>query len=726
MAAAKEAIAIVLDVGPGMTEAPPGVETALKSSVEAIKRILQRKMFSQSKDEIALVLFGTEGTANDLADHDNYQHVTLAQPLGLVSWELLHYVENDIQPSNTSGDFLDAIVVAVDHLVRTVQGKKGFGTKRIVLFSNFCGEFGDDQIDDIIASMIEVNINLNIIGPALDSDGDVDNGDAKPGPSNGHVKAKSPQQRTGEKMAQYILEKIRGESFSFSEALPALSYFQSRQVKSAAWKCQLEIGSDLHIPICLYARVKEAKSNTFETVYAKDADAKIERLRTYHLTDDAETEIEKSDVIDGHRYGSTLVPFSKDDKETMKYKTTKCFTLLCFVSADNVPCHMLMGDGTSICVAEKGDEPAAVALSALINAMYELNCVAIVRRVYAANAQVHVGCLKPYIKTDYECLIYNELPFSEDMRQFTFGSLPLSEDNTAARQKLAPTTEQLSLVDQLIDSMDLASAIKDEDGEAVETLKPKLTFNPYLQRLYQCLQHRALNPDEPLPALSDVIAGSMKVPEAVEVQCQATVDKMKDKFKLELVAKEKNDDTGENIFKFGENEDKPIEKKAKTENDDDLKGGLVNLIKVKEVGTVSPVEDFMQLINQKDEDLFEKACQMMEKRIIQLVTDSFGSQSYPKAMDCLKALREAAVKNFEPNMFNAFMTELKEQLIKVCRRDFWDTIVHEKLTLISKVESEESKISQCESEDFLQMKDDKSKEKESTAQEGADDLLDDI
>ena len=51
-------------------------------------------------------------------------------------------------------------------------------------------------------------------GPSLD-DGEDDDGDVKPGPSNGHVKAKSPQQRAGEKMAQYILEKVKGNSFSF-------------------------------------------------------------------------------------------------------------------------------------------------------------------------------------------------------------------------------------------------------------------------------------------------------------------------------------------------------------------------------------------------------------------------------------------------------------------------------------------------------------------------------
>jgi len=39
------------------------------------------------------------------------------------------------------------------------------------------------------------------------------------------------------------------------EALHALSHFQSRQVRSTAWKCNLEIGSGLTIPICLYTRV---------------------------------------------------------------------------------------------------------------------------------------------------------------------------------------------------------------------------------------------------------------------------------------------------------------------------------------------------------------------------------------------------------------------------------------------------------------------------------------
>jgi len=44
--------------------------------------------------------------------------------------------------------------------------------------------------------------------------------------------------------------------------------------------------------------------------------------------------------LTGHRYGSTLVPFSAEDTEAMKYKTEKCFKVLGFTKAENV-CSIL-------------------------------------------------------------------------------------------------------------------------------------------------------------------------------------------------------------------------------------------------------------------------------------------------------------------------------------------------------------------------------------------------
>jgi len=51
----------------------------------------------------------------------------------------------------------------------------------------------------------------------------------------------------------------------------------------------------------------------------------------------------------GHRYGSTLVPFSAEDKDAMKYKTEKCFKMLGFTKAENVracrvPLSLTIGD----------------------------------------------------------------------------------------------------------------------------------------------------------------------------------------------------------------------------------------------------------------------------------------------------------------------------------------------------------------------------------------------
>jgi hypothetical protein len=48
--------------------------------------------------------------------------------------------------------------------------------------------------------------------------------------------------------------------------------------------------------------VKEAKSKTFKNVYAKEPDSELERLRTSHLNNDEETEVEKSELVDGKQF----------------------------------------------------------------------------------------------------------------------------------------------------------------------------------------------------------------------------------------------------------------------------------------------------------------------------------------------------------------------------------------------------------------------------------------
>ena len=54
--------------------------------------------------------------------------------------------------------------------------------------------------------------------------------------------------------------------------------------------------------VFLFSQVKEGKAKTFKKVYAKDSDVTVQNVRTFHLNDDAETEIELEDTVKGAIY----------------------------------------------------------------------------------------------------------------------------------------------------------------------------------------------------------------------------------------------------------------------------------------------------------------------------------------------------------------------------------------------------------------------------------------
>lgn len=61
-------------------------------------------MFSESKDEVALILMGTAETDNPLDDGECYQNIVIKRPLGVTDFDLLQIVQSELQPSNTPGD----------------------------------------------------------------------------------------------------------------------------------------------------------------------------------------------------------------------------------------------------------------------------------------------------------------------------------------------------------------------------------------------------------------------------------------------------------------------------------------------------------------------------------------------------------------------------------------------------------------------------------------------
>ncbi|KAI1237285.1 hypothetical protein IHE44_0014547, partial [Lamprotornis superbus] len=716
------AIVLCLDVGLTMSSSSPGEESSLDQAKKIMTKFVQRQVFAESKDEVAVVLFGTNDTSNGLASEDQYQNITVHRSLQLPDFDLLEDIQDVIKAGSEQADFLDAIIVCMDLLQKQTIGKK-YEKKHIELFTDLSSPVSEDQLGIIIANLKKTGISLQFFLPFPVSVDD-ESGDTKAS-IHAHMhrntfpqKSLTEQQKQGIDVVRklmYTLDEEGGleEIYTFRESLERLSMFKKMERKPVPWPCQLTIGPNLSIRIVAYKSVTEEKvKKLWAIVDAKTLRKEdVQKETVYCLNDDDETEVQKDDTIQGFRYGSDIVPFSKEDEEQMKYKTEgKCFSVLgftrssqcrkdlvhvaryvirrpqCSVPKQNnrgagsyIQRHYYMGSQALKVFAAKDDENAAVAFSALVRALDELKVVAVVRYAYDRRCNPQVGVAFPYIKDSYECLIYVQLPYMEDLRQYVFSSLKNNK-------KCIPTVDQLSAVDSLIDSMSLVR----EDEETFEDLfKPSKIPNPHFQRLYQCLQHKAFHPDKPLPPIEQHLLEMLDVPCVVRERCQAPLERVKALFPLKEVGKKKEEKTAQDIFK----------------------------------DNVNPAEDFRILVRKKSTD-FKDVSQQLINRIDQFLENK-GSQYYMKGVDCIRVFREEAMKLSKVQCFNEFLQALKSKLEDKALSDFWEIMVQDRISLISKDEAEESLVTGEEAEKFLAPKEKKNETLPPTDEGGdVDDLLD--
>uniref|UniRef100_A0A8D2NL20 X-ray repair cross-complementing protein 5 n=1 Tax=Zosterops lateralis melanops TaxID=1220523 RepID=A0A8D2NL20_ZOSLA len=630
---------LCLDVGLTMSSPSPGEESSLDQAKKIMTKFVQRQIFAESKDEVAVVLFGTNGTCNSLASEDQYQNITVHRSLKLPDFDLLEDIQNVIKAGSKQADFLDAIIVSMDLLQKQTIGKK-YEKRHIELFTDLNSPVSEDQLGIIIANLKKTGTSLQFFLPFPAS---VDDGSGDASASvHAHMhrntfprKSLTEQQKQGIDVVRklmYTLDEEGGleEIYTFRESLERLSMFKKIERKPMPWPCQLTIGPNLSIRIVAYKSVTEEKVKKLWSIVDAKTFRKedVQKETVYCLNDDDETEVQKDDIIQGYRYGSDIVPFSKEDEEQMKYKTEeKCFSVLGFTRSSQV--HYYMGSQALKVFAAKGDEYAAVAFSALVRALDELKMVAIVRYVYNRRCNPQIGVAFPHIKDAYECLIYVQLPYMEDLRQYVFSSLKNSK-------KYTPTADQLSAVESLMDSMNLVH----EDGETSEDLfKPSKIPNPRFQRLYQCLQHKAFHPDKPLPPIDQHLLEMLEMPSVVRERCQAPLERVKALFPLKEVGKKKEEKTAQDIFK----------------------------------DNVNPAEDFRILVRKKNAD-FKDVSQQLINRIDQFLENK-GSQYYMKGIDCIRVFREEAMKLSKVQCFNDFLQALKSKLEDKALSDFWEIMV---------------------------------------------------
>lgn len=426
---------------------------------------------------------------------------------------------------------------------------------------------------------------------------------------------------------------------------------------------------------------------------------------TLHSREDPDLEVPKDEMVKGFKYGKTTVPFSTIDETQLQYVVAPCLKLIGFTDAARVPRHHFCGR-SDVLYPYASDTCAAKALSALVQAMAETDSVAIVRWVKRNKGQLQLSVLIPSIKADGDFFYCNKLPFSEDLRQYPFH--PLLGNN--ARKDHIPSPMQLDATEMLIRNLDLMNTATDANGEPTEALKPKFTFNPVIQYWGQTVQFKALHPERPSPPTLDPrIANHVNPCKATFTKAEKSIQDWGNNFPLEATVTSTQETKKRHFWSAAILDDQfkldsyVAGNAAKKQKTNEPKLSLESIIRtgVDTVGVIDPLQDFQSMIKRRDVDLVDKAISEMEAIILKLVHESVKQSYYPKAMDCLVALRVGCIKEQESQQFNTFMEQLKKLFKDKRRDDFWLLTVQKEITLITELESDDSEVTPQEAIAFL-------------------------
>lgn len=726
-----------------------------------------------------MVLMGCKHTDNMMNDErpDEYHHIRVASGISTVRLDTYRQVDafnSSEDDSVAQSDLIDALVVGIALIRKHCERKKY--KKRIVMVTDAGSPLrGGVPVDTIVSSLRQEEISFSVVGVAFDpkwdeshfessrvsSDADSD-GDAAMLADNDADNADEERKSVfsdkdrNEIMLHYITNNSGGSVAHLDEALNTLSVMRTRQIlQRSMFNGILEISKHLQIAIQVYKKTDATSLPTpkKKSKLAEQSDdltqrelAEIIREDKFMSVDDPDDDnIAAENRIKAYHYGKDLVPFNESDADSMKLKAEKGALVLGFVPMKQIKRHYFMDDAL-VFVPPSIDEHAQLAFSSLVHAMEETQRVALIRFVSRSGTDPKIGFLWPYIRPHYECLYYNQLPFTEDVRHYRFRSLDsLTQLNEA----------QLKAAEDLINSMDLMDAERDIDGEPMEALKPSETFHPIVQHLNNVLHNRALRPSDPIPEIDPSITRYC-FPESnpdsffhkvIIPRSEQPLRRFMEQFPLYHVEQDKNGEKRKKRFWFamrndgndgeltlesyqsgqrknlqkdseamettaGEevetivNADGQAVKRHKPNVDDEGIVGMDAIFhdKAESVGTTNPVKDFRDMLDHRGIDLVEKAIIEMEQVIDKFIEQSIGDQYYQKALDCLIALREGCIREEESERFNSVLQKIKTTHGQSSskRRAFWEEyLVKKGVTLIHEDEASDSEITKQAAEDFL-------------------------
>ncbi|KAM7535701.1 hypothetical protein Aperf_G00000099794 [Anoplocephala perfoliata] len=700
-------------------------------------------ILAQHREHIALVLVGTDAADNNIADSSgNFSHISLIRPLGPYDWDLLEAFDSGFSPGNTAGDLIDGIFMGVDYLNKAIRDRR---SKHLLILSNLEGKADCEKLEEVISKLELACISIDLIGLRI-----LEEYSLKP---EEDVSMDGFQKRVT--AFRRLLSELKGTSLSFQDVIESggTRLLELTASSTRPWKVELTIGErELRIPIQGHHILQTARPPSLRPLLSSGPDqspnstSNIATFTTFHLLDEVQTEVDVADTISGYRYGATVVPFTAEDKNNIKMEISKCLSVIGFTKASNITPTIFVGSTVMRFVADspsvsdldgesqdwKGNS-ATVAVSALVQALIEMDSVALVRRVYSRVSHPTLGVLIPTIDEFGAGLIYHDLAFREDIRTFTFPSLPVVEtikdedDEIAIKMSSArtdsrwkPNEEQIEAMDAFIDAMMLcddeeSSRVGDDMMRSEMFLNLKHVCNPWLQRFFTLLHERglgkatlsqtdpvetdswiSLKPDD-LPGLGGLLT---TVEEKLTSGPTSTLNQVLQELNRVMPVIVPTAGTNETLFvkrAIGENdEDVAANRKRRRVMAADLFGIKVederkedtssqmdpsDVANKRGIGSIDPVGDFNEILQS---GLVSKACSELERHIFRLVDDPLTPELLrPRVIQCLRGYRSAGLAPGASvdvaNAYNEFLVKWRHDLESnqavSNRLAFWNDVI---------------------------------------------------
>ena len=692
---------MILDVGKSMKKKYQDTEeTRLNFGIESIRQLIRTKLlFNVKRDQIGIILMGKEG------EEDNINIYTDLDFPNLEMLDRLNSIEAEDEDDN--GDIFSCLDFALDEFIAK-YGKKKY-EKKIFLITDgeALSHYSKSKIEELASRINENDVKVNIICVGffeeLDKEDEEENLDNKEKIENNSMdednkeKVDEINKNNESENQKNIKEKLKilqentenVKLFTATTANDIYHQFKKKKINPVSkFRGPFIISPNLSLDVMVYSKTAQALIPSLKR-YSKVAEysdepgtCEVQNERIYYVNDDPDKKaVEKDLITKAYYYGSSLVPVSKTDEVRLKNEEPKCLKVIGFTDSFRVPRHFFMS-GVDIVVPNPASPEDIKGTTALVSEMIKMNKVIIARYVYRNNSQPKLVVLTPHMSKKGPMFYLNILPTVEEIRDFQFDSLPEA------------SKKQEEFMGHFIDSLDL-----EQDGE--EEIKPTETYNPMLQYFYKCLEHRALETDESkkmeLPKIDEESIKYM-IPNKKLFENNKYVTFLPKMFPI--VEKDKIEDKKKRVFWkdviTNEFEDRltqqRIEEKLNAKKPESKKM----------ISAITPIEDFREMIDNKNEDLTVKAMELMTDMIYKLIRESFKGSYYIKAIDCIKAFRDAANDEDEIDLFNSFLNSLKEKFQKEQYMDFWLLFCDNKITLISEKENERSKYTEKQCQEWLE------------------------